>query len=174
MLQHMSQPISRCRKQRGNLQLVRITRSAAMGQRHRNRTNGRNLTGNHSSNTVGFDSDEDVCQNNGDHDQFSVNMDNFDDGTQGLAVGGDAERGQAVELCPNTPKAYVGGTTFIEGFNAHRHASQRSEVPWYPFAGQKDWEVASWLMQAGLSMSKIDDYLNLEFVRFPSVCVGFT
>ncbi|KAG1902817.1 uncharacterized protein F5891DRAFT_948227 [Suillus fuscotomentosus] len=32
------------------------------------------------------------------------------------------------------------------------------------FASQKDWEVAHWLMRTNLSMSEIDEYLNLDSV----------
>jgi hypothetical protein len=162
MLQHMSQPTSRCNKKRRNLQLVRISYSAAMGQRRRNRPN---LT----RDAVGFDPNEDIYQNNDDNDQFSFNVDNLDrDGSEGLAVGRDVERGQVVEPCPNVPRVYLGGITFIEGFDQDSYTAQRSEVPWYPFASQKDWEVAHWLMRTNISMAEIDEYLNLNFVSFPS------
>lgn len=39
---------------------------------------------------------------------------------------------------------------------------------WHPFASQDDWELASWLMTAGLSRKEIDDYLALPSVS-PSV-----
>ncbi|KAG2368010.1 hypothetical protein BDR07DRAFT_1270849 [Suillus spraguei] len=32
----------------------------------------------------------------------------------------------------------------------------------YPFSGQKDWEIALWLLHLGLSMGKIDSFLSLE------------
>ncbi|KAG2053492.1 hypothetical protein BDR06DRAFT_836590, partial [Suillus hirtellus] len=34
--------------------------------------------------------------------------------------------------------------------------------PYYPFSGQKDWEVGSWLLHSGLSMGKIDSFLLLD------------
>ncbi|KAG2351812.1 hypothetical protein BDR07DRAFT_1248146, partial [Suillus spraguei] len=40
---------------------------------------------------------------------------------------------------------------------------------WYPFASQKDWEVAHWLMRTNLSMSEIDKYLNLDSVMESSL-----
>jgi hypothetical protein len=144
-----------------------------MGQRRRNHPNS---TGSHNSNigrAVGFDPNEDMYQNNDDNDQLSLNMNNLDhDGSQGLAVGGDIEGGHAVEPCPNVPQVYPGGITFIEGFDQDSYISQRTEVPWYPFASQKDWEVAHWLMRAGLSMVEIDEYLNLNFVSFPSALLS--
>ncbi|KAG1744411.1 hypothetical protein EDB19DRAFT_1632818 [Suillus lakei] len=36
--------------------------------------------------------------------------------------------------------------------------------PYYPFSGQKDWEVTSWLLHSGLSMEEIDSFLLLEMV----------
>jgi hypothetical protein len=159
VLQHMSQPTSRCNKKRRRLQLVRISYSAAIGQRHRNRSNNPNLTSNPNA---------DIYPNNSDNDQFSLDVDNLDDGSQSLVVGEGAERGQAVEFCPNVPQVYTGGNTFMADFDRDSYTSQRHEVPWYPFAGKNDWEVAHWLMRANLSMSEIDEYLNLNFVSFPS------
>ena len=169
LLQHINQPTSRCREKRRNLRLIRISYSTAMEQRHGNRSNRLNSTGNRNSNTVGFDLDKDIYQNGNDNDQFSINADNFDDGSRGLAVGGGVERGQVVESCPNVPCVYTGGTTFMKGFDQDSYASRRSEAPWYPFASQNDWEVAYWLMRTGLSMAEIDGYLNLNFVSFPLV-----
>ncbi|KAG1798402.1 hypothetical protein EV424DRAFT_1332896 [Suillus variegatus] len=37
---------------------------------------------------------------------------------------------------------------------------------YYPFSGQKEWEVASWLLCSGLSMAKINSFLSLEMVSF--------
>ncbi|KAG1741933.1 hypothetical protein EDB19DRAFT_1617407, partial [Suillus lakei] len=36
--------------------------------------------------------------------------------------------------------------------------------PYYPFSGQKDWEIVSWLLRSGLSMGKIDSFLSLNMV----------
>jgi hypothetical protein len=95
-------------------------------------------------------------------------VDGFADANQSSAVGVGVERGQAVEYCTNVPKVYPGGTTFMANFDQDRYAPQRSEVPWYPFASQKDWEVAHWIMRTNLSMTETDEYLNLDFVSFPS------
>ncbi|KAG1861524.1 hypothetical protein DFJ58DRAFT_839668 [Suillus subalutaceus] len=57
------------------------------------------------------------------------------------------------------------------------NGQELTEVPWYPFASQKDWEVAHWLMRTSLSMSEIDEYLNLNlrplglFYRDPIDCL---
>ncbi|KAG2055025.1 hypothetical protein BDR06DRAFT_882882 [Suillus hirtellus] len=37
--------------------------------------------------------------------------------------------------------------------------------PYYPFSGQKDWEVGSWLLHSRLSMGKIDGFLSLDMIK---------
>ncbi|KAF8119429.1 hypothetical protein EV363DRAFT_1076614, partial [Boletus edulis] len=37
---------------------------------------------------------------------------------------------------------------------------------YYPFASHNDWQVANYLLQSGLSMAKIDEYLKLNLVHF--------
>ncbi|KAG1883169.1 hypothetical protein F4604DRAFT_1576475 [Suillus subluteus] len=37
--------------------------------------------------------------------------------------------------------------------------------PYYLFSGQKEWEVASWLLRSGLSMGKINSFLSLEMIK---------
>jgi hypothetical protein len=95
------------------------------------------------------------------------------DGREQSVVEGIMEWGQAVEYCPNVSRVHAGGMTFIDGFDQDSHTHQRIEVPWYPFASQKDWEVAYWLMRTNLSMSEIDEYLSLNLVSFLSGFLDF-
>lgn len=37
---------------------------------------------------------------------------------------------------------------------------------YYPFAGRKEWLMACWLHRSQLSMSLIDEFLRMEYVRF--------
>ncbi|KAF8800596.1 hypothetical protein BYT27DRAFT_7216881 [Phlegmacium glaucopus] len=48
-----------------------------------------------------------------------------------------------------------------------RQVEQKAEgkAPWAPFEMEKEWELAQWLMTAGVSQKKIDAFLKLESVR---------
>jgi hypothetical protein len=41
---------------------------------------------------------------------------------------------------------------------------EEKEEPWSPFADEAEWELARWLMTAGMSQTKIDEYLKLPIV----------
>lgn len=41
---------------------------------------------------------------------------------------------------------------------------QNGELPWAPFSSQKEWELAEWLVQSGVSQSNIDKLLKLQWV----------
>jgi len=47
---------------------------------------------------------------------------------------------------------------------------QRDENIYLPFEDQQEWELANWLHQSGLSMSKIDDFLKLQYVSVLLYC----
>jgi hypothetical protein len=41
---------------------------------------------------------------------------------------------------------------------------EENQEPWSPFADEAEWELARWLMTAGMSQTKIDEYLKLPIV----------
>lgn len=43
--------------------------------------------------------------------------------------------------------------------------SEANLPPWHPFESKDDWELAQWLVRAGVSQSKIEEFLKLEKVR---------
>ena len=55
--------------------------------------------------------------------------------------------------------------TFLERFSNDEFAEERKDVPYYPFRDREEWELAEFLSNSTLSMSAIDDFLELELVR---------
>lgn len=43
---------------------------------------------------------------------------------------------------------------------------QMSHSRYYPFAGEKEWAVACWLHESGLSLEKINRFLHLQYVSY--------
>lgn len=56
---------------------------------------------------------------------------------------------------------------FMDTFYTDKFAEERIENPYYPFASRAEWELASFLSRADLSMKFIDEFLSLELVRNP-------
>ncbi|KAF8814138.1 hypothetical protein BYT27DRAFT_7206323 [Phlegmacium glaucopus] len=52
-----------------------------------------------------------------------------------------------------------------------RREEQKAEgkAPWAPFETEKEWELARWLMTAGVSQKKIDAFLKLESIKGDTV-----
>ena len=76
-----------------------------------------------------------------------------------------------IEKYPGAAQTFGRAKTFMDTFDADRHADQRKDHPYYPFASRNEWEFASFLLCSNLSMNSIDKFLNLELV---SGSVGFT
>jgi hypothetical protein len=49
-------------------------------------------------------------------------------------------------------------------FDEDSHASKRENNVYYPFASADEWELASFLVKSGLSISAIDEFLKLQLV----------
>ncbi|KAG6808244.1 hypothetical protein H0H92_004752 [Tricholoma furcatifolium] len=66
------------------------------------------------------------------------------------------------------PEAAGAGATYgdcTNSFNAHyEKQKRRGESPWSPFSSYEDWQLAQWLMTAGVSQTKIDDLLALPSI----------
>lgn len=56
------------------------------------------------------------------------------------------------------------GKTFMDGFYEDQFSEYRKENLYYPFASDKEWELALFLLRSGLSMASIDQFLKLELV----------
>ncbi|KAJ7166605.1 hypothetical protein C8R46DRAFT_899136 [Mycena filopes] len=59
-------------------------------------------------------------------------------------------------------KTYGRGTTFMDGFHDDPFAAQREQNLYYPFASADEWEFASFLSNANMSVSTIDQLLKLR------------
>ncbi|KAG2105843.1 uncharacterized protein F5147DRAFT_746400 [Suillus discolor] len=70
-----------------------------------------------------------------------------------------------VDCYPESSRTYGKGYTFLDLFNSDENSVYRAKNPYYPFSGQKDWEITSWLLRLGLSMGKIDSFLSLEMIK---------
>lgn len=61
------------------------------------------------------------------------------------------------------------GTPIGQGegtFEAYRkYQVDNEEAPWAPFESEAEWELGRWLMTAGVSQNKINDFLKLNKVR---------
>ena len=49
-------------------------------------------------------------------------------------------------------------------FGEDEYAERRKTIPYYPFASQPEWEMASYLLKSGLSMAAMDEFLKLQLV----------
>ena len=56
------------------------------------------------------------------------------------------------------------GKTFMDLFDEDLYAEYRAANLYYPFASQEEWQLASFLLKSGLSMSAIDEFLKLDLV----------
>lgn len=59
---------------------------------------------------------------------------------------------------------YGDGMTFMDIFDSDGFSKERESNLYYPFAGEKDWQVAHYLLASGLSMAAIDAFLSLDLV----------
>ena len=53
----------------------------------------------------------------------------------------------------------------MDVFNADKFADKRKENLHYPFASKQDWEMGSWLLQSGLSMTlQLASYISYRLL----------
>lgn len=74
-----------------------------------------------------------------------------------------------VELYPGASQAFPGGKTFMDDFFSDKHRSLHKDNLFYPFASQEDWQLGSWLLQSGVSMAGIDNFLKLDLVSIYNI-----
>lgn len=59
----------------------------------------------------------------------------------------------------------IGPNMYTQRLEVDEYSESRKIAgPWYPFAGQVEWELAKWLNSSNLSMDKIDEFLRLDHV----------
>jgi len=56
------------------------------------------------------------------------------------------------------------GSTFMELFNGDKNATKRVTNLYFPFSSQEEWQLGAFLVNSGLSMSEISEFLKLELV----------
>ena len=61
-------------------------------------------------------------------------------------------------------EVFGSGETFLDLFDEDEHTGAHQANPYYPFASQPEWELASFLLKSDLSRVAIDQFLKLQLV----------
>ena len=69
---------------------------------------------------------------------------------------------------------YGKGMTFLDSFDQDKYSEERKSNLYYPFSSRADWEMALCLHGSGLSLSKIDEILELEIVSLNKFVLAFS
>ncbi|KAF8233183.1 hypothetical protein L208DRAFT_1267967, partial [Tricholoma matsutake] len=70
-----------------------------------------------------------------------------------------------VDQHPSASRIYGKGCSFMDTFDMDEHADKQAEQPYYPFASKDEWELASILLQSNLSITAINNFLELQLVN---------
>lgn len=74
---------------------------------------------------------------------------------------------------PNPSRTFGTAPTFMGNFHEDRHAKDRENNLYYPFASADEWEVASYLTRSNMTVVQIDEFLKLRLVSvawpFPAI-----
>jgi hypothetical protein len=68
------------------------------------------------------------------------------------------------EYFPGGSEVFGQGDTYMDLFDQDEYAERRKLIPYYPFASQPEWEMVSYLLKSGLSMTATDEFLKLQLV----------
>ncbi|KAG2151768.1 hypothetical protein BD769DRAFT_1380649 [Suillus cothurnatus] len=71
----------------------------------------------------------------------------------------------SIEWFPDASQTYGKGHMFLDLFHSDENSIYHMKNLYYSFSGQKEWEVASWLLHFGLSMGNINIFLSLEMIK---------
>lgn len=82
----------------------------------------------------------------------------------GCGSSSDPTSGFIRDVYPESGMVCEQGDSFMDTFNNDNFAEERQENIYYPFASQEEWELASFLLQANISMAMIDKFLALSIV----------
>ncbi|KIJ11383.1 hypothetical protein PAXINDRAFT_15697 [Paxillus involutus ATCC 200175] len=97
------------------------------------------------------------------YDDYSMDIDadhhseNLDQGGGGFTVGEEVVEGAAI--------GYGEGMMFMGLFNSDQFAEERKTNLFYPFTRKEDWQIGHYLLSSGLSMSAIDKFLSLDWIK---------
>ncbi len=70
---------------------------------------------------------------------------------------------------PTAGKVYGKGRTILQEIDdKDKYKTERKTNVYYPFMSRQDFEMGAWLSQSNASMSQIDDFLKLSYVRLIS------
>ena len=68
------------------------------------------------------------------------------------------------EPFPGAAEVFGKGQTFLSLFHEDEYTDARQANPYYPFASQPEWELASFLLRSDLSRVAVDEFLKLQLV----------
>ena len=71
---------------------------------------------------------------------------------------------ETAEVFDGASKIFKHGMDFMDRFDNDEHANKHRQNLFYPFASKDEWELASFLLQCGLSTTLIDELLCLNLV----------
>ena len=140
---HMSQPKSGCSTWFDNL--VRIHEDLQAGSSHDDPNGLRTAPNDKPPGHLGK-------YNQQDNDEML-------DGTQK-----EDPQSNSIEYFLGAGKTYSGRSTFLDKFHMDEFNSCQSSNIYYPFASRGDWQLGSWLLCSGLSMSAVDTFLSVDLV----------
>ncbi|KIK38770.1 hypothetical protein CY34DRAFT_25513 [Suillus luteus UH-Slu-Lm8-n1] len=87
------------------------------------------------------------------------------EGDDQVHEGGTPTGSDFIDWHPKPSQTYGRGYTFLDSFHSDENNMYHTENHYYLFSGQRDWEVALWLLRSGLSMAKVDSFLSLEMIK---------
>ena len=69
---------------------------------------------------------------------------------------------------PGAARVYSQAATFMDRFHNDQYFRLHTSNVYYPFSGKDEWELVSFILSSGLSMSKVNELLRLKMVFPPS------
>jgi hypothetical protein len=96
---------------------------------------------------------------------LEVDMEIDDDNNQQAQPQGEAPPPSFhTEYFLGSAEVFGSGETYLDLFDEDENADKRQTNPYYPFASQPEWELASFLLKSDLSRVAIDQFLKLQLV----------
>ncbi|KIK80661.1 hypothetical protein PAXRUDRAFT_28104 [Paxillus rubicundulus Ve08.2h10] len=72
---------------------------------------------------------------------------------------------RCVESYEGCSETFPGGKMFMDTFKEDQFATDRQHNPYYPFSSGDEWELMSWLLRSGLSLTAIDSLMSLKLLK---------
>ena len=72
---------------------------------------------------------------------------------------------------PHTARTYGRAKTFMDKFRDDQYSELRTSNIYYLFSGKAEWGLALFLLSSGLSMRKINEFLQLQMVSYCSYTI---